>query len=301
MKQCFDDLDSGKRVRSRFFDLTKAFNTVSHSILLNKLEFNDFNTPSVNLIKSYLTNRFQAVSLKEKISDFRKANHGVLQGSIVGPVLFIIYINDLPSSVCDEYPSIYLFPDDLAISLADTSENLLVSKLDLITSKVIEWCDANKLSLNNDKTVDLNYDLSRKSYDPDEGVKFLGIHLEPGLGWLSHVNCIVAKVSKSLFALRILRHTLGLSSLITAYYAFVHSHLNYGILIWGNHPSTGKLLILQKRAVRITDGASSRCHSRPLFIKYSILTLPSMYVLSCLLYARTTWVILQRMAIAMIT
>ncbi|PSN51201.1 hypothetical protein C0J52_13667 [Blattella germanica] len=179
--------------------------------------------------------------------------------------------------MCDECPGTYLIADDLAISLADTSDNFLVSKLHVITFTVIEWCDANKLSLNNDKTVDLNYDLSRKSHDPDKGVKFLGIHLEPDLGWLSHINCIVVKVSKSLFALRILRRTLGLSSLITAYYAFVHNHLNYDILIWGNQPRTGKLLILQKSAVRIIDGASSRYHSRPLFIKYIILILPSLY------------------------
>ena len=87
LKQCFDDLDSGKRVRSRFFDLTKAFDTVSHSILANKLEIYSFNTLSVNLIESYLTNRFQAVSLKDKISDFRKVNHGLPQWSIVGLLL----------------------------------------------------------------------------------------------------------------------------------------------------------------------------------------------------------------------
>lgn len=93
-------------------------------------------------------------------------------------------------------------------------------------------------------------------------------------------------MSKGLFILRLLCRHLGVSSLLTVYYAFIYSHLNYGIILWGNHSSISKLFVLQKSAVRIIYGASSRSHCRPVFSKLGILTLPSMYVLSCLLYVK---------------
>ena len=87
--------------------------------------------------------------------------------------------------------------------------------------------------------------------------------------------------------MRVLRNSLSIDSLLIVYYGQIHSHLNYGIILWGNHPSAHSLFVLQKRAVRLIYGASSRSHCRPLFILYGILTLPSMFVLVCRLYVKT--------------
>ena len=106
------------------------------------------------------------------------------------------------------------------------------------------------------------------------------------LGWQSHVNYISKKLCKGLFMLRVLKNYLPFESLISVYYAHIYSHLNYGILLWGNHASSIKLFILQKRAVRIMCGVSSRTQCRPLFIKTKILTLTSMFIYNCLLYIK---------------
>lgn len=149
----------------------------------------------------------------------------------------------------------------------------------------MDWCNANKLKLNENKTVDLVYNLSRKNSDCNT-VKFLGIHIESGLGWSSHIKALISKVSKSIFVLRLLSRNLGSSALLTVYYAMINSHFNYGILLWGNHSLTSKLLVLQKRAVRLIDGASVKSHCKPLFVKYGVMTLPSLYIFNCLLYVK---------------
>ena len=175
-----------------------------------------------------------------------------------------------------------LFADDLAISITNDDPSDLNNKLHDITARITEWCNANKLKLNNEKTLDLHYNLKCHT----KNVKFLGIYIESGLGWTSHVDHVANKLSRGLFILRLLYGSLGHNALLTVYYAFIHSHLNYGILLWGNHSSTAKLLVFQKRVVRIIDGAPLRTHCKPLFVKYGILTLPSMYIISCLLYIK---------------
>ena len=106
------------------------------------------------------------------------------------------------------------------------------------------------------------------------------------MGWQTHVDSITSRISKGLFMLRVLKSNISIESLITVYYGHVHSHINYGIIFWGNHVSSHRVFILQKRAIRIIYGVSNRTHCKPLFIKSGILTVPSMYVLACLLHVK---------------
>ena len=117
-------------------------------------------------------------------------------------------------------------------------------------------------------------------------VKFLGIHVESSLGWQTHINHVAKKISRGLYMLRILKNNITNESLLSVYYAYVHSHLNYGILLWGNHTSAHTLFVLQKRALRLSYAVSPRTHCKPLFVQSGILTLPAMFVLASLLYAR---------------
>lgn len=196
-----------------------------------------------------------------------------------------VYINDLPFFLRHECLETYLFADDLALNIiTDKNDTLISGAVENFTEKVNSWCNANNLSINRNKTENIEFNLCRTH--TENTVRFLGIRVESGLGWQAHVNEVSGKISRSLYLLRILKNNLPIESLLTVYYGHVYPHLNYGILLWGNHSSAKSLFILQKRAIRIIHGAPPRTHCKPLFIKLGILTLPSMYVLASLLHVK---------------
>ena len=283
LKLCYEKITEGKKVASRFFDLTRAFDTVSHSTLLQKLKFYGFQKKSIEFLSSYFNNRHQATYFNGKSSNYLPVEHGVPQGSILGPVFFIIYINDLPSLISDDNLKPFLYADDLAIVISENNENMLSNELKFKSLIIHDWCNANKLSINKEKTMDLQYKFNTVNV---HSVKFLGIYIDSDLGWSTHVNYISNKISTGLFMLRFLRSSVTKDILMKIYYAHVYSHISYGILFWGNHPSASRIFILQKRAVRIICGVSSRYHCKPLFTDLGILTLPSLYVLHCLMYVK---------------
>ena len=177
-----------------------------------------------------------------------------------------------------------MFADDLAINVICETNNTINMKVENISDKVKTWCSANNFSLNTNKTENINFNVGLSS--TENSVRFLGIHLESGLGWLTHVNHIAKRISSSIFMLRILKKHVTIESLITVYYGHIHSHMNYGVLLWGNHTSAHHIFLLQKRAVRLIYGVTQTTHCKPLFIKSNILTLPSMFVLACLLHVK---------------
>ena len=286
IKRSLDGIENKCSVSSYFFDFTKAFDTVSHSTLLHKLRFYGFDYNSVELLSSYLNDRYHTVTFKGISSQFKLMKHGVPQGSIIGPVLFLIYINDLPKYIGQNYLETYMFADDLAVNLVQPdNDDLSTIDIDDITAKILTWCNANKLSLNSNKTESLQFSLNRRCRT-DNAVKFLGIYLDSSMSWQKHINYVASKLRRSLFMLRILKNNISLESLMTVYYGYIHSHINYGIILWGNHASSRSIFILQKRALRIIYGVPPRTSCKPLFIQSGILTLPSMFVLASLLYVK---------------
>lgn len=284
VKQCYSALENKKYHSSRLFDMTKAFDTVHHDILVEKLKFYGCTGKFCKLISSYLHNRNQTVFFDGTFSKFLTVKYGVPQGSILGPLLFIIYINDLPYNISNDQVKSYLFADDLALSVTTncSSENNALQDKNMIFIK--SWCSANGLHLNENKTQDIH--VSFKPGHSNSVVTFLGVKLESGLGWNSHTDHIAKKMSIGVFMIRRLQGRINLESLKDIYYAHIHSHLFYCNILWAHHSSTKRIFTLQKMALRTLAGVKKDTHCRPLFLNFKILTVYSVYVFQCLLFIK---------------
>ena len=259
------------------YDLTKAFDCLPHSVIIDKLTFYGVLGKESSLIKSYLSNRQQYVEIEGKSSSLRSVNSGVPQGSILGPFLFILTVNDMPASIPDKVVS---YADDTTVLKVIKNNNFDTTEL---TKLMSNWFSANGLSLNTSKTETVIFRLNT-NLNTSEPIKLLGFWLDGKLTWKRHTEEICKTLSKTLYLLRCLRQLLPANALLSAYYGFFHNHLNYGVLLWGNSAGAKKVFLLQKKALRIITSSASTEHCRPIFKKLRILTLASLFVLANIMF-----------------
>lgn len=240
---------------SQFLDLTKAFDCVSHEILVNKLHYYGFTADSVGLIESYLKNRQQYVMYKNSKSKFLKVKTGVPQGSVLGPVLFLIYVNDLPTSVDDKTMPI-LFADDTSLTRTNNNIDELLNDTMNMQSMIQKWFVSNQLNLNVTKSETIVFSLrNTRTDDNPQSVKFLGVYLDPKLSWEQHIIRTCKKISKNIYLLRSLANRLSRNILITTYHSLIHSVISYAILIWGHATSVTTVFTLQKKSNKNNYGS----------------------------------------------
>lgn len=282
-----EGFEEGLLTLSQFLDLTKAFDCVSHEILVDKLNFYGFSKNSANLLNSYLTNRYQYVSSQNINSNLLPIKYGVPQGSVLGPTLFLIYVNDLPSITLDA--NFVLFADDTTITKSFKHVQDVISGINSTQNTVQDWFVANQLTQNDSKTERVVFTLKNtdiNDFGASNEVKFLGVHLDSKLTWESHANYICKKVSKKLYLLRNLSRNVSQKTLLTAYHGLIHSVISYAILIWGHSCASSAVFGIQRKAIRIIAGLKYRDDCKLEFINLSILTLPCAFILQSLLYIK---------------
>nr|CAI5823723.1 unnamed protein product [Callosobruchus analis] len=282
IQNCFE---TRSYAMASFFDLSKAFDCISHSVLIGKLKAYNIDIRSCNLIESYLQKRKQHVTYNQQTSSCSTIEYGIPQGSILGPIIFIVYINDIV--ICSSDGSdIVLFADDTT-SLIESNDFLsLHSRAEENHVKLQEWFYANKLKMNEDKTQSLVFSLRHMEAD-QKPVKFLGVMLDPKLSWASQAAATAGKISRGNFMLRNLVNNVSVNILLNAYYAYVHSHLSYAILCWGHSPHASSVFSAQRRCIRTIVNLKQEDCCKHAFRDLKILTFPSVYILSCLLYTHT--------------
>ena len=280
-------LDNNCYASGIFVDLQKAFDTVDHDILLYKLNHYGIRGIENKWFKSFLSNRRQFVSIDGINSSDTIVEHGVPQGSVLGPLLFLLYINDLNKAI--KHCKTIHFADDTCLILKNKSLKQMRKYLNVDLRNLSNWLSANKISLNVSKTElllfrhpnkNINYKLkiklNGKLLHPSNYVKYLGVYIDPSLNWNFNTNILAAKLTRSIGMLSKIRHYVNRETLKSIYFAIFSSHLTYGSIIWAqnkNNRNVNRIMRLQKRAIRIISFANYRDHADPLFKNLNILKL----------------------------
>ena len=270
-----------------FVDLQKAFDTVDHEILLHKLSHYGVRGIENNWFKSYLSNRKQYVSINGANSTEVNVHYGVPQGSVLGPLLFLIYINDLNKAL--KYCTTIHFADDTSLLLKNKSLKKMRKYLNLDLKNLSNWLNANKISLNANKTelllfrhpnkrinFHLKVRLNGKQLEPAQYVKYLGMYIDPHLNWKYNTNILASKLTRSLGMLSKIRHYVNKDTLRSIYFAIFSSHLSYGSIIWAQNQTNmnvKRISRLQNKAVRIMNFSDYRDHANPIFKQLNIIKL----------------------------
>ena len=280
------NLDKGQYTSVTFIDLKKAFDTVDHQILLQKLRVYGLAGKEINWFKSYLDNRKQCCKVNGHMSKLKNINFGVPQGSCLGPLLFLIYINDLPLAL--DSSNVNMYADDTSIYYSSKSISSINNAVNKDLQSLKSWLDENKLSLNVAKTQSIligsRYRI-RAVEQPDNqkpslhigdeaisiitSTKYLGVQVDQFLNWDEHLVTVTKKVSRGLGMLRYAKRYLPLVTVQAMYKSLIEPHFRYCCPVWGAAGITAlqKLQKLQNRAARIVTNSPYDAHSEPLIQK----------------------------------
>lgn len=302
-------VDSGNKCLGVFLDLKKAFDTVSVPILLKRLEEIGVRGTSLRLFEEYLSNRKQRVRLGDHISKDATVTYGVPQGSVLGPTLFLIYINNLCNLDISE-GNIFSYADDTAIVFSGKSWSEVKTLTERGLTDVAYWLGASLLTLNTDKTQYICFSKYNTAQPPPnfhikthscrnlpntncsctilnkvKYVKYLGVLVDQRLSWNEHIELTTKRVRKLIWVFKSLRHVARKELITQTYIALAQSMLTYCISVWGSANKTAYLGLerAQRSLLKVMLSKPFRYPTEDLYLEASVLSVRKLYVLNIVL------------------
>lgn len=269
------NMDEKLYVGCLFLDLQKAFDCVDYEILQFKLNKLNFNSPQLNFFDSYLTNRKQRVKIGDTLSESKTIVKGVPQGSILGPLLFKIYIDDIARLKLKGL--IQLYADDAVLKYAERDEESLKASIMHDLPIIEEWLKKNRLLLNVKKTKILLFENRQCTYpnfsyngtiiEVVKSFNYLGLQIDSRLKWQDHINHVIKKITPYIFILRRLRNIFNKPVLKIIYSSYILSNIMYLNPIWSNtcQIHLGKLDIVHKKAIKAIHNYPIRISTNNLY------------------------------------
>ena len=260
VEECRTHLDNKGAAGALLMDLSKAFDSLNHELLLAKLYAYGFSKKALQLIFSYLNNRKQRVKINGSFSSWDISRIGVPQGSVLGPLLFNIFINDLPYTISQT--EVCNFADDTTIYTGDKNPEAVVSKLENDASILNKWYSDNLMKLNDKKCHLLMFGNKKHQHtitignsviNESNSQQLLGVNIDKNLNFSDHVNTLCKKASQKLHALARISPYMGQDKVKLIMNAFIKSHFSYCPLIWMFHDrkSNNRINKIHERALRI--------------------------------------------------
>lgn len=304
IKGIIDALEKRQRVCGVFLDLSKAFDVVDHGILLSKLYDYGIRGPAYAWLQSYISDRQQVVRVvKGGVAYYSGplgVTAGVPQGSILGPVLFVLYINDLPSNLMDggSQVTIVNYADDTNILARGGDVETVGLRLEAALGDVSDWLSRNHLRVNVEKTKAVYFQAHHNNEGQgkphmnfqgrdlalEPSVRMLGIYIDENLNYKHHLDHLCQKLAQGCFALRTISSKMDHGSILVAYHGVVYSHLRFGIVFWGGSCDVQRVFVLQKRIVRAMFSMRYRESCRGVFRQHGLLTVYAIYIYECIMY-----------------
>ena len=264
-----DAMDGHKVTGMLFLDISKAFDSINHKILLGKLEHIGLSSRSLRWFKSYLADRRQCVCINGEMSETRTIDLGVPQGSILGPLLFNVYINSLSTAVTKS--ELILYADDAVLVVAASTSRELTDALQHDFNEISNWYISNKLTVNVKKTKlmlsgsktmlssfsDFTFSAGEDQVNRVSSFNYLGVVLDEKWKWKMHVNSLLQKLGHRLSVFNRIYHMLDEKSLTAYFNGLVLPHLDYADVVWGDQPGlTTRMKQLQSFQNRIAKKIS---------------------------------------------
>lgn len=308
MKTIYDSLNNNQRCLAVFMDLAKAFDSVSHDILISKLQKYGVRGIALNLFEDYLNNRKQAVKIENNISSSTKILYGVPQGTVLGPILFLCYINDLLK--CDVGGRVVSYADDTILIFSGSNWSDVQDKSERGIYLVKLWLNKHLLSLNINKTKFIPFSYNIVNQSPNntltmhwnctmrdctcicsikrvDDIKYLGVVLDGFLRWDKHIEFLIKKLRGLLYTLRQIRCIFNKKFLIIIYRALVESVITYGIIVWGGiyNSFIEPLAVLKRLILKTIMFKDRQFPTELLYEEVKLLDLRNLYILKSLQFS----------------